>query len=125
MGNEPLGITTTTTQKVNEMRIATVGRAGARCAQVGDFSFPIWTGKIYEAKQRQSDERWQWRLVTTFGGDRSGYGVSKRFKRDLQDKAEDMGLAWVDGVSQNDMLTEFMIQSVANAQEKPVVTHRH
>lgn len=69
-------------------RVCTVGRFGAKCANVGDFLFPIWTGKVYVAKQRKRDGALTWRLDYTFGGCRSGRNPSASFVEELEDQAE-------------------------------------
>jgi len=75
-------------------KICTVGRYGSKCASHS----AVFTGKIYEAKQRK-DGMLVWSLVSMFGGTRTGKGVaSNKFVAELKAKAEHQ---WVDGVKQN------------------------
>lgn len=89
-----------TEQKTTEgERVATVGRDGARMAKTGSgFSDPIWTGKIYEARRRQYDGTLTWRLVDTFGGDRSGRRPSQRFCVELQSATDLDFYGYGDGI---------------------------
>ena len=80
-------------------QIATVGRHGARTAKVGDMSFPIWIGKIYEQRARQSDGMMQWRLIGTYGQSRSGFAPSALFIQELSDAAADLGLNFELGIT--------------------------
>lgn len=68
-------------------RICTVSRDGTRMANVGIISRPIWTGGIYEARQRK-DGVWTWRRVGSFGPTRSGIAPSDKFIAELQAVAE-------------------------------------
>ena len=72
---------------MNTIRVCTVGRDGARRAACGKVNWPIWTGKVYEARRRKSDGVWTWRLVDTFGGTRAGVGPSRRFTDELREGA--------------------------------------
>ena len=81
-------------------QIATVGRDGERIAQVGDLTFPIFVGKIYEQRARKSDGLWQWRLVGTYGKTRSGFVPSASFIQELSDAAEELGLSFRLGITQ-------------------------
>ena len=75
-------------------KVCTVGRYGSKCASHS----AVFTGKIYEAKQRK-DGVLVWSLVSTFGGTRTGNGsASNKFVAELKAKAE---YSWVSGVKQN------------------------
>lgn len=77
-------------------KVCTVGRDGAKCASHS----AIFTGKIYEAKQRK-DGMLVWSLVGTFGGTRTAKSrPSSKFVAELQAIAQ---YAWVDGVKQNEV----------------------
>ena len=94
---------TTTTQETQEgARIATVGRHGARTARVGRFSFPIWTGKIYQA-ERRADGVLTWQLVAKFGGTTSGNAVSMSFADGVRAMAENNGLEFYEHVTHNEI----------------------
>lgn len=70
-------------------RVCTVGRDGSRLASTGSgFSVSIYIGKIYEAKERQSDGGLTWRLVGEYGGTRAGDRPSKSFVSELEADAE-------------------------------------
>ena len=75
-------------------KICTVGRDGAKCASHS----AIFTGKIYEARQRK-DGTLVWSLVAKFGGTRTGKGKpSCKFVAELKAAAQ---YSWVDGIKQN------------------------
>ena len=88
-------MTTATAQAtVVGTRVCTVGRDGAKCASHS----AIFTGKIYEAKQRK-DGMLVWSLVGKFGGTRTGKSrPSAKFVAELKAIAQH---AWVDAVKQN------------------------
>ena len=81
-------------------QIATVGRDGDKIAQVGDLTFPVWVGKIYEQTARKSDGLLQWRLIGTYGKTRSGFVPSAKFIRELSDAAAALGLRFELGITQ-------------------------
>ena len=67
-------------------RVWCPARDGARTANFGNnFSRPIWTGGIYEAKRRQ-DGIITWRRVGSFGGTRSGIAPSESFRAELAEQ---------------------------------------
>lgn len=68
-------------------RVCNVGRDGARQASVGGFSWPIWTGAVYELQRRKKDGQLRWVRVGSYGGTRSGIRPSDLFVRRLQEQA--------------------------------------
>lgn len=78
------------------LKCATVGRLGQKCAK----GYPVYTGKIYAAKQRK-DGKLQWVLDSYFGRSASaGYAPSKKLTEELICEAAKMGLPWKKGIKQ-------------------------
>ena len=69
-------------------KVCTVTRDGARMANTGVRSYPIWTGGIYEAKKRKSDGKLKWRRVSSYASDAADYGPSDLLIRDLKAAAD-------------------------------------
>lgn len=86
-----------------EVLAVTVRRDHTKTARFGPcraFSAPVWTGGVYRAEARDSDGMLTWRLVGTFGNNRSGMQPSKRYVAELKALAAELhpDAVWIDGV---------------------------
>jgi hypothetical protein len=78
--------------------VVTVGRDGAARAAVGGMSFPIRCTKVYRAVRRR-DGVLTWQLVRRLGDGTAGNGVSGPMVARARNHAEEIGAAYVPGVT--------------------------